>query len=106
MSSADRRGFDRVEAALHVDVAPREGAPLSGPAVDLSLGGVRVRCEERPALGAWVDVTLRPTAPGAEPLSHLSALVVRHTADGIALCFLQMPEGSYDRMRSLVGADS
>ena len=100
----ERREFSRVEGPLTVEVEPREGGAFVAPAADLSLGGVRLCCSERPPLGAWVDVLLRPQSDGAQALPNLSAVVVRHTSDGIALCFLQMPEGSYDRMRALVVA--
>jgi Tfp pilus assembly protein PilZ len=62
----EKRRHERVRFQVPVICHPKDGAPLAGAIVDLSVGGAYIEAERSPAFGA--TVVLHVDLPGASGL--------------------------------------
>jgi PilZ domain len=100
MSGHDRRAFPRAAAAWPATVESAEGRVVSGEVVNLSLSGMKVRCDsEAPAGGV---VTVRVTLPGKAGRMEMVGTVVRRDRESIGVAFLKMSDSPAGRVTPFV----
>jgi len=100
MSGNDRRAFPRAAAAWPATVESAEGRVVSGEVVNLSLSGMKVRCDSEAPVGGVV--TVRVTLPGKAGRMEMVGTVVRRDRESIGVAFLKMSDSPAGRVTPFV----
>jgi signal transduction histidine kinase/DNA-binding response OmpR family regulator len=97
---AERRRSPRVRVELPVRAAEYGGLGWDGTTVDLSTGGLKLRCHGAVTPGQVVKLSL-PLEPAEQPL-QMTSVLVRADMDGYAYHFVNVTDGQQDRLRAFL----
>lgn len=92
--SWDKREFTRVPVHMEVELRARLGGSRRGVGLNLSLGGLLVRCDDPPPV--WTRCQVIMDISDGDRILQLSAVgqVLRRDAAGVAISFIDLPEAS------------
>jgi hypothetical protein len=114
-----QRKFSRVDFRMTASVEVG-GLTLGGTVENLSLRGMFMATDHRPALGEAAEITIELTRPpdekagdgeamrGAEfePVIQVGGKVVRATGTGVAFCFDTIDSDSYVHLKNIVALNA
>jgi len=100
--STDKREFTRAPVKLEATLYSENHERYDGTLVDLSMGGIYLRLEQRPAPNSSCRIVLRLCSPKGCLSLHAAGVVVRLDKAGVGVRVDSVDEDAYMHMRRLV----
>lgn len=101
MEDREKRDINRVSFRTNATIR-RDGSVIQGGILDLSLKGVFVKTHDTIPVDSQVDVEIHLSGAATDLSVHVTAKVIRTTADGVALKFNTMDLDSYIFLKNIV----